>query len=67
MKTAEYTKGLRAKSAQELNDELAALRKEQFNLRMQHATGQLNKSSLLGEVKRKIARVKTVLQRQTKA
>jgi large subunit ribosomal protein L29 len=62
MKTAEYVKNLRGQSAQQLKDELAALRKEQFSLRMQKATGQLNKTTLVGEVKRKIARVKTVLQ-----
>lgn len=53
-------KELRAKTAKELNDELLALRKEQFNLRMQRATGQLAKSHLLKQVKRNIARVKTV-------
>ena len=62
MKTAEYVKNLRGQSAQALKEELAALRKEQFSLRMQKATGQLNKTTLVGEVKRKIARVKTVLQ-----
>jgi large subunit ribosomal protein L29 len=54
-------KDLRAKSAKELNEELVALRKEQFSLRMQSATGQLSKSHLLMQVKRSIARVKTVL------
>jgi large subunit ribosomal protein L29 len=53
-------KELRAKSPKELNDELLALRKEQFSLRMQQATGQLAKSHLLKQVKRNIARVKTV-------
>lgn len=53
-------KELRAKSPKELNDELLALRKEQFSLRMQQATGQLTKSHLLKQVKRNIARVKTV-------
>ena len=53
-------KELRAKSPKELNDELLALRKEQFSLRMQQATGQLAKPHLLMQVKRNIARVKTV-------
>ncbi len=53
-------KELRAKTPKELNDELLALRKEQFSLRMQQATGQLAKSHLLKQVKRNIARVKTV-------
>ncbi|ULQ47332.1 50S ribosomal protein L29 [Flagellatimonas centrodinii] len=67
MKAAEYVKDLRGKSSQELTDELIALRKEQFNLRMQSATGQMNKSHLVGEVRKKIARVKTVMQSQVKA
>jgi large subunit ribosomal protein L29 len=50
-------KELRAKSPRELNDELLALRKEQFSLRMQQATGQLAKPHL---VRRNIARLKTV-------
>jgi large subunit ribosomal protein L29 len=53
-------KELRAKSPKELNDELLALRKEQFSLRMQQATGQLAKPHLLGQVRRNIARLKTV-------
>jgi large subunit ribosomal protein L29 len=53
-------KELRAKSPKELNDELLALRKEQFSLRMQQATGQLAKPHLLSQVRRNIARLKTV-------
>lgn len=67
MKATEYVKALRGKSAQELKDELIALRKEQFNLRMQKATGQLNKSNLVQNVRKKIARAKTVLRQQVKA
>ena len=52
---------LRDKSVEELNKELIDLRKEQFNLRMRKATGQLNQSHLLPKVKRDIARVKTVM------
>ena len=52
---------LRDKSRQELEDELVELRREQFNLRMQGATGQLTKNSEFGRVKRDIARVKTVI------
>jgi len=52
---------LRAKSAKELNDELLALRRELFNLRMQWGTGQLARTNQLGRVKRDIARVKTVI------
>ncbi len=52
---------LRAKSVDELNDELIALRREQFNLRMQHATGELTHNHEHGRVRKDIARVKTVL------
>lgn len=52
---------LRDKTAQELNDELLRLRKEQFGLRMQRASGQLGQSHLLQETRRDIARIKTVL------
>lgn len=57
MKTTE----LREKSTEELNKELLGLLKEQFNLRMRKSTGQLNQSHLLGNIRRDIARVKTVL------
>ena len=52
---------LRKKSAEELNDELVELRREQFNLRMQQATGELNRHTEHRRVRRDIARVKTVL------
>lgn len=45
----------------QLNDELLSLKKEQFNLRFQAATGQLEKSHRVQEVRRDIARIKTVL------
>lgn len=51
---------VRAMSADQLKDELAKLKKEQFNLRFQKATGQLEKSSRIEEVRRDIARVKTI-------
>ncbi|TQV87894.1 50S ribosomal protein L29 [Aliikangiella coralliicola] len=52
---------LRDKSVEELQNELLELRKEQFNLRMQKATGQSNQTHTLKNVRRDIARVKTVL------
>jgi len=64
MKTTEFVKSLREKSAVDLKNELAALRKEQFKLRMQAAVGQLNQSNLVHDVRKKIARVKTVMQQQ---
>ncbi|SDV11495.1 50S ribosomal protein L29 [Pseudomonas mucidolens] len=57
-------KELREKSAQQLNEQLLGLLRDQFNLRMQKATGQLGQSHLLSQVKRDIARVKTVLNQQ---
>ena len=53
---------LREKSVRELNDELLKLRKEQFGLRMQKASGQLGQVHLLKEARKDIARVKTVIQ-----
>lgn len=55
---------LREKSAQQLNEQLLGLLRDQFNLRMQKATSQLGQSHLLSQVKRDIARVKTVLNQQ---
>ncbi|WP_163938183.1 50S ribosomal protein L29 [Paraferrimonas sp. SM1919] len=52
---------LKDKSVEELNAELLNLLREQFNLRMQHATGQLTQSSELRKVRRNIARVKTII------
>jgi large subunit ribosomal protein L29 len=51
---------LRAKSAEELNDELFKLRKEQFALRLQRATGQAVKPDQFGKVRKSIARLKTI-------
>ena len=52
---------LRAKSVKELNEELINLRREQFNLRMQQATGQLARSDQVRKVRKDIARIKTVM------
>jgi len=52
---------LRSKSAAELKAELLGLLKEQFGLRMQHASGQLAKPSEIQRVRRDIARVRTVM------
>ncbi len=61
---------LRAKSPQELKSQLLDLKREQFNLRFQLATGQLENTARMREVRREIARIKTVLHekaRQRKA
>ena len=52
---------LREKGELELHDELLKLRKEQFALRMQEASGQLGQFHLLREVRKEIARVKTII------
>ena len=52
---------LRKKDTAELNEELLNLRREQFNLRMQQATGQLARSDQYRRVRRDIARIKTVM------
>ena len=52
---------LRQKSTDELNKELIELTREKFNMRMQRATGQLANSHKMKEVRRDIARVKTLL------
>ncbi|MCO6390255.1 50S ribosomal protein L29 [Aliihoeflea aestuarii] len=51
---------VRAKTLDELNDDLASLKKEQFNLRFQKATGQIEKTARVKEVRRDIARIKTI-------
>jgi len=51
---------LKKKSASELDDHLNELRREQFNLRMQKGSGQLQQTHQLGRVRREIAQVKTL-------
>jgi large subunit ribosomal protein L29 len=58
---------LKDKSVEDLNNDLLELSREQFNLRMQKGTGQLAKPHLLKEVRRNIARVKTVLNQKAGA
>jgi len=55
---------IRQKNGQELADELIDLRREQFNLRMQQATGQLVRPHEYRRVRRDIARIKTVQREQ---
>ena len=52
---------LHKKSAQELQNELMSLRKEQFSLRLQRATGQSPKPDQFTKVRRNIARLKTIM------
>jgi large subunit ribosomal protein L29 len=51
---------IRAMTADQLDDQLVKLKKEQFNLRFQRASGQLENTSRVREVRRDIARIKTV-------
>ena len=55
---------LRAMTVDQLDDELLRLKKEQFNLRFQRATGQLENSSRVRVVRRDIARLKTIAQQK---
>ena len=62
-----FVEDLRAKSAAELNEELVAAKKELFNLRFQNATNQLDNTSRIKEVRKKIARIQTVITEQENA
>ena len=64
MKRSEAKKAVGKKSASELHEELNALLKEQFGLRMQKATQQLTNTSKLKDVRRGIARVRTLMHRK---
>ncbi len=60
-------KALRAKSADDLESELLELSREAFNLRMQKGTGQLSRPNQIKDVRRSIARVKTILNERRRA
>ena len=66
MKSNERLSSLKSMTPDHLGDELLYLKKEQFNLRFQRATGQLENTSRVREVRKDIARVRT-LQRQKPA
>ena len=61
MKAAE----IKTKTLDELGDELEQLKKEQFNLRFQKATGQLENTARVRQVRRDIARIQTVIDRKS--
>jgi large subunit ribosomal protein L29 len=63
MKTAD----LRAQSDDQLNEQLSQLKKEQFNLRFQAATGQLARPSRVREVRRTIAQIQTLQSERTRS
>lgn len=58
---------LRAKTDDQLKEELISLKKEQFNMRFQKATGQLQNTARQGQVRKDIARIKTILHERVKA
>ena len=58
---------LREKSTAELNEQLEGLYRDQFNNRMQLATGQLGQTHLIGAIKKDIARVKTIITEKEKS
>jgi len=60
MKTKQRFSDLKVMSADQLQDELLKLKKEQFNLRFQRATGQLENTARVTQVRKDVARVKTL-------
>ena len=67
MKITQRQSDLKAMSTDQLQDELLKLKKEQFNLRFQKATGQLENTSRVTEVRKDIARIKTLQRSKTAA
>jgi large subunit ribosomal protein L29 len=65
VKSTQRVSDLKALSPDQLNDELLNLKKEQFNLRFQGATGQLENVARVREVRRDIARVRTLQRSKT--
>lgn len=61
VKSNKYFEEIKNKSAEELNAELVTAKKELFNLRFQNATNQLNNTARITDVRKNIARIKTVI------
>jgi large subunit ribosomal protein L29 len=66
-KTSSKADDFRAKSGDELNEQLAGMKKEQFNLRFQRANGQAENTGRIRVLRRDIARVQTILNEQRRA
>ena len=66
-KTSSKADDFRAKSADELSDQLVSMKKEQFNLRFQRANGQAENTGRIRVLRRNIARIQTVLNEQRRA
>ena len=67
MKSTQRLSDLKAMSTDQLQDELLKLKKEQFNLRFQRATGQLENTARVTEVRKDIARIRTLQRSQAVA
>ena len=67
MKNSKYNEDLRAKSVNELSEDLVAAKKELFNLRFQNATNQLDNTARIRDVRRNIARIQTCLTEKSRA
>ena len=67
MKITQRQSDLKAMSTDQLQEELLKLKKEQFNLRFQKATGQLENTARVTEVRKDIARIKTLQRSKTVA
>ena len=65
MKSSKYLEELRTQTSEDLKARLVEAKKELFNLRFQNATNQLENTSRIKEVKKNIARIKTVLTAQS--
>jgi large subunit ribosomal protein L29 len=66
-KTSSKADDFRAKSADELSEQLSSMKKEQFNLRFQRANGQAENTGRIRVLRRGIARIETVLNEQRRA
>ena len=67
MKNSKYNEDRRAKSVNELSEDLVAAKKELFNLRFQNATNQLDNTARIKDVRRNIARIQTIITQKEKA
>lgn len=67
MKSNKFVEELKNKSAEELQSELVAAKKELFNLRFQNATNQLDNTARIKEVRKNIARIQTVITEKARA
>ena len=65
MKTSKYLEELKSQSVADLNAQLVNAKKELFNLRFQNATNQLDNTSRIKEVRKNIARIRTVITQKT--